>query len=197
MNKIGKLIKALREERKISQQQLGDWLNCSKQTICNYESGRRRPAYETLEAICDIFNVPRAFFFTEEEKRAELQKLYSAPEYSVSVSNTLSVSKSESSQYQPSPAAIALARLYDTLDERGQRIVDAVARLEAEHLTIAPDMPKNIAAVSHASYHMIPNIGTLNCTGSIETKQAAKQEVAEMAAEMAAELSSVTDDNVL
>ena len=180
MNKIGKLIKALREERKISQQQLGDWLNCSKQTICNYESGRRRPAYETLEAICDIFNVPRAFFFTEEEKRAELQKLYSAPEYSVSVSNTLSVSKSESSQYQPSPAAIALARLYDTLDERGQCIVDAVARLEAEHMSVTQPLPNGVMPVASMPMHMVPNLGKANCTGSIETRHAAKQEVAEL-----------------
>ena len=85
MNEIGKLIQALRKERKMSQGELGDLIGCSKQTVSNYENGRRRPTFEVLEAICDIFNVPRAYFFTEEEKRAELQKIYSDPSYKYEV----------------------------------------------------------------------------------------------------------------
>ena len=69
----------------MSQGELGDLIGCSKQTVSNYENGRRRPTFEVLEAICDIFNVPRAYFFTEEEKRAELQKIYSDPSYKYEV----------------------------------------------------------------------------------------------------------------
>lgn len=113
---------------------------------------------------------------------------------SVNIAESRSVSTGQSDDMRLSPAALALARLYDTLDERGQRIVDAVARLEAEHISAAPtSLPKNVSAVSSMPYHMIPLYGAANCTGSIETQQAAKQEVAEMAAE----LSSVTDDNLL
>ena len=127
MNKIGKLIKTLREERKISQQQLGDLLNCSKQTVCNYESGRRRPSYETLEAICDIFNVPRAFFFTEEEQRSQLQKLHNSLGHYISESVNESYSRSFSSNYSPtlSEKARSIAEIYDSLNSDGKELVDA------------------------------------------------------------------------
>lgn len=102
---------------------------------------------------------------------------------SINIAESRSVSTGQSDEMRFSSAAIALARLYDTLDERGQRIVDAVVRLEAEHVSVA-DLPKNLSTVSPMQFHAIPHLGTLNCTGSIETRQAAKQELAEMENEM-------------
>ena len=103
---------------------------------------------------------------------------------SVNIAESRSVSVGQSDDMRFSPAALALARLYDTLDERGQRIVDAVARLESEHASTAPVLPKNLSTISPMQFHAIPHLGTLNCTGSIETRQAAKQEVAEMEEEI-------------
>ena len=129
MNEIGKLIKALREERGVSQLMLAQYLNCSKQTISNYESGRRRPSYEILEAICDIFNVPRAFFFTEEEQRQELQKEYSRENYNgLNVEETLQFSRGMSKE------AMNIALAYDRLDEHGQEAVRAIMRIESSRI---------------------------------------------------------------
>lgn len=136
MNEIGRLIKALREERGVSQLMLAQYLNCSKQTISNYESGRRRPSYEILEAICDIFNVPRAFFFTEEEQRQELQKEYSRENYNgLNAEETLQFSRGMSKE------AMSIAMAYDRLDEHGQEAVRAIMRIESSRIEF-----NNIAA---------------------------------------------------
>lgn len=54
---IGKRIKALREERGISQRDLANLCQISKSSIDAYETERRNPKREALEAIADVFNV--------------------------------------------------------------------------------------------------------------------------------------------
>ena len=78
-----------------------------------------------------------------------------------------------------SPEAQALARMYDGLDAHSQRIVMTVAKMESERIS-DPALPKGIMPVSAVQFHQIPNIGTLNCTGELETKYAARQELAEL-----------------
>lgn len=75
---LGKAIKRLREERKISQTYLAKRIGCTKQAISHYETGRRGVDYVTLEAIADILNVPMTMFMTPEEQKKELQKIYSS-----------------------------------------------------------------------------------------------------------------------
>lgn len=99
---------------------------------------------------------------------------------SINIAESRSVSTGQSDEMRFSSAAIALARLYDTLDERGQRIVDAVVRLEAEHMSVTQPLPNGVMPVASMPMHMVPNLGKANCTGSIETRHAAKQEVAEL-----------------
>lgn len=76
MNNIGTMILKLRQERKLSQDELARRLNCTKQTISNYERNVRRPDYEMLEAIADVLNVPLTFFISKEEQRSELERIY-------------------------------------------------------------------------------------------------------------------------
>ena len=78
-----------------------------------------------------------------------------------------------------SPEAQALARMYDGLDAHSQRIVMTVAKMESERVS-DPVLPKGIMPVSAVQFHQIPNIGTLNCTGELETKYAVRQELAEL-----------------
>lgn len=168
-------MKALREEKGMSQAELGVLLNCSKQTISNYESGRRRPAYETLEAACDVFNVPRAYFFTEEEKRQQLQYLYAhneslpnqsrslatsfpdistsrgsgfssncsannitdGTEYSRENYNGLNVEEAKQFAQGVSNEAMRIALLYDSLDDHGQEILNAIASIEFSRIELA------------------------------------------------------------
>ncbi len=57
MRTIGDTIKILREERRLSQEQLADALHLSRSSIGMYESGKRIPKDEIKELICDFFNV--------------------------------------------------------------------------------------------------------------------------------------------
>ena len=57
MAKFSAIIKSLRIERGITQEQLAALLKVSRSTIGMYETGSREPDFETLEAIADIFNV--------------------------------------------------------------------------------------------------------------------------------------------
>lgn len=50
-------IKALRDQSGMTQQEVADKLNVTKQTISQYERGLRRPDIESLEAIADLYNV--------------------------------------------------------------------------------------------------------------------------------------------
>ena len=57
MAKFAAIIKNLRIDRGITQEQLASLLKVSRSTIGMYETGSREPDFETLEAIADIFNV--------------------------------------------------------------------------------------------------------------------------------------------
>lgn len=54
---IGLRIKTMRLSRKMTQADLANLLGQSASSITMYETGRRSPDYETLEALADIFNV--------------------------------------------------------------------------------------------------------------------------------------------
>ena len=51
------ILKSLREERGLSQDELARLTQLSKSTISMYENGNREPKFETLEVIADFFNV--------------------------------------------------------------------------------------------------------------------------------------------
>lgn len=54
---VGQRIKSLREERKVTQYELGKELNLSKTTISHYENDSRTPPIETLIQLADYFKV--------------------------------------------------------------------------------------------------------------------------------------------
>ena len=57
MAQFDKILKLLRNEKNMSQQELADALGISKSSINMYEWGERQPNFEVLEAIADFFNV--------------------------------------------------------------------------------------------------------------------------------------------
>lgn len=57
MAQFYKILKLLRAEKHMSQQELADALGISKSAINMYERGERQPNFETLETIADYFNV--------------------------------------------------------------------------------------------------------------------------------------------
>lgn len=50
-------LKHLRKLRNLTQEELAKKVSVNKQTISRYELGKRRPDFDTLEKLCDIFNV--------------------------------------------------------------------------------------------------------------------------------------------
>ena len=57
MASFGSIIKQLRKDKEMTQDQLASLLKVSRSTIGMYETGNREPDFETCEAIADIFNV--------------------------------------------------------------------------------------------------------------------------------------------
>ncbi len=62
MRRVGEMIRKLRTDRGMTQEDVAIGVNVGKSAISMYESGQRSPTYETLEALADFFNVPMAFF---------------------------------------------------------------------------------------------------------------------------------------
>lgn len=89
--------------------------------------------------------------------------------------------KNSSDDSPYSPEALVLAAIFDKLDPHSKRVVESVARLEAERT--AQPLLKGIMPIGAMPTKPIPYLGTLNCTGSIETKLAARQELQELEAE--------------
>jgi transcriptional regulator with XRE-family HTH domain len=53
----GDRLKRLREDKKLSQQQLADRLNINRSTYARYELAQTQPDYDTLKKIADFFQV--------------------------------------------------------------------------------------------------------------------------------------------
>lgn len=51
------VIKYLRTEKGWSQQELADKLQVNKMSISQYELGKRKPSFDKIEALADIFHV--------------------------------------------------------------------------------------------------------------------------------------------
>lgn len=56
-------IKAAREKKDFSQQQLGDFLGVTDGTISNYEKGVAFPRFETIIKLCELLEVEPNFYF--------------------------------------------------------------------------------------------------------------------------------------
>lgn len=57
MADFGTNLRALRQQKNMTQQELSDSMGISKSAINMYERGERQPNFETLELIADYFNV--------------------------------------------------------------------------------------------------------------------------------------------
>ena len=63
---IGLRIRTMRRSRKMTQADLANAINQSQSSITLYDTGRREPDFETLEALADIFNVPLSSIVADE-----------------------------------------------------------------------------------------------------------------------------------
>lgn len=51
------VVRALRKERDWSQEDVAERIGVNKMTISGYETGKRRPSFETLDALAQVFDV--------------------------------------------------------------------------------------------------------------------------------------------
>lgn len=73
-NKLALRIKELRESCGWSQEVLAIKLGTTRQSISNWEMGKRTPDPETLEAIADIFNVDMDYLYGRTDKTTYIAK---------------------------------------------------------------------------------------------------------------------------
>ena len=65
-------IRELREAKSLSQDQLAEKLNVTKQAISKYERGVRKPSVPMLEALCDFFNVSSDYLLGKDDVTVRL-----------------------------------------------------------------------------------------------------------------------------
>ena len=70
-NTIALKIKTMRMSRRMTQVDLAKAINQSQSSITMYETGRREPDFETLEALADVFNVPLSSLVCDDENNDE------------------------------------------------------------------------------------------------------------------------------
>lgn len=62
---IGKILKTMRKEKELSQEDMSMILNINQTTLSGYERGYREPSYETIEKIAKICNYEIQFINTK------------------------------------------------------------------------------------------------------------------------------------
>ena len=71
MNIVSNSIKKLREERGMTQDELAEKLNVTRQAVSNWETGKTQPDIETLTRMAEIFDVSveRIIYGSERKER--------------------------------------------------------------------------------------------------------------------------------
>lgn len=73
MAKFADILKILRIEKGLTQQELADALRYKKSRISMYERGEREPNLEAMETFADYFNVDLDFLYGRTEIRNKYQ----------------------------------------------------------------------------------------------------------------------------
>jgi len=63
---LGTRLRKIRQNKRISQECLGQWLGVTFQQIQQYESGSTRIAPEKLQKCAEMFSVPVGYFFGQD-----------------------------------------------------------------------------------------------------------------------------------
>lgn len=66
---FGKKLRLLREEKELSQKEMADHLQITRQAYNYYENDKRNPDYDTLRAIADYFNVSTDYLLGQQNEQ--------------------------------------------------------------------------------------------------------------------------------
>lgn len=72
MANFANVLRLLRTEKNMSQQELASALGISKSAVNMYERGERQPNFETLELIADFFNVDTDYLLGRTNKTTRI-----------------------------------------------------------------------------------------------------------------------------
>lgn len=70
MPSFGEILRHLREQADISQEDLGKAVKCAKSTISQYELNKRNPDLNTLTAIADYFDISVDYLLGRTDKKS-------------------------------------------------------------------------------------------------------------------------------
>lgn len=66
---LSKTIKRLRLMNRNTQEEVAKYLGISRQAYSRYENGQREPSIDTIDALCNFFNVSPVVFFMNDFKK--------------------------------------------------------------------------------------------------------------------------------
>ena len=69
MDSLGKRLRQLRQNSRLKQDQVANWIGVNKYTICSYENDVRQPSYEILVKLAGIYRVSTDYLLGCESKR--------------------------------------------------------------------------------------------------------------------------------
>lgn len=69
MVNMGKKLKSLRREKKLTQKQIADRIGLAISAVSSYESGTRYPSYDVLIKLAQIFHVSTDYLLGMTDKR--------------------------------------------------------------------------------------------------------------------------------
>lgn len=113
---MGERIKQLRKEKGMTQTDLAHALNVTKGTVSTWERNSRTPSFETLDAMCDLFQRRLDYIMGRSDDATP-------PNQSEEVSEDLAMSQVEDDLTE-------YALKYARLDQYGRDVVEAVIRAE-------------------------------------------------------------------
>lgn len=76
---FSQIVKSLRLERGWSQQEVADRVGLNKMTISQYENGKRKPSFEVIEALAEIFHVDMNYLLGYSDKITRLSGDHTDP----------------------------------------------------------------------------------------------------------------------
>lgn len=64
---FGDILKKLRQDNNLTQDELAKKINTSRSNIANYENGKNKPSVEVLEKLSELFNVSTDYLLCKSE----------------------------------------------------------------------------------------------------------------------------------
>lgn len=71
---IGNKIKKLREEKRLTQQELAEEMGLAQSTIAMIESGKKEGSTKTLKKLADFFNISIDYLLSEDEEQDKINE---------------------------------------------------------------------------------------------------------------------------